>query len=253
MKITKQTKTEAKNLIAKYKPYLEELRRKVLIGLAFFIVIFVIGFLAYKPILELFFQLYHLKGVNITITSPFQTFNLAANIGLFGAIIISLPFFIYQILHFSRPALKSNERKMISPLILTSLILFSMGFSLGLSLMRLVSRQMSSTLLPQGAQNYWDAGKFLSQILLTSTFLGVIFEFPIIIFSLVKLKIVSVKSLEKKRRLVILGTFMFVALLPPTDAFSLIIMAGFVILLFEITLILLRKTEKGGESLCLAD
>ncbi len=87
-----------------------------------------------------------------------------------------------------------------------------------------------------GIQNIWDIGMFLSQIVLTASLLGVLFEFPIIMTYAIRLNIVNVDILRNKRRLAVFCIFIFVTLLPPTDGISLLAMALPLIFLYEVTI-----------------
>ena len=147
----------------------------------------------------------------------------------------------------NRPDLDiKKEQKIILPLVFISFLLFCLGFGFGVGLLRWLVVQLTQTFFQTEIANYWDVNIFISQILLTATILGLLFQFPILLIILVKLNLVKLKSLKKKRPLIIAGAFIFAALLPPTDAFSLIIMAFSLILLYELTIIYLNKT-KGGE------
>ncbi len=66
---------------------------------------------------------------------------------------------------------------------------------------------------------------------------GLIFELPLFIFFLARMGLVSAATLRKKRRYFILAAFIFGAILTPPDAFTQILMAGPLIVLYEIGIV----------------
>lgn len=235
---------ELEELILKSSPYLKEARKRFVRVMVVFAVFFVIGFIFFRQLVDFFFQFFNLGSAKIIFTSPFQVFSLAVNTGLFLAIIFSAPFFLYQLIGFVKPALKKEERKLLLPTFVSAVSLFLSGFLFGFILMRWVVFEFASS-FPEGAFDHlYDIELFLSQVLVTPAFLGLIFEFPLVIYFLVRLNLVDIMFLEEKRPWVIAGTFILVALLPPADSFSLIMMVLPVLLLFEVSLLLLKRLLK---------
>lgn len=229
--------------IDKYWPYILEIRKKLILVLVVFFIGFVAGFLFFRQIINGFLNIFDFNQVTMVVISPFQIFSLGSNIGLLCGVLLSFPILVFSCINFIKPALKKDEKKMIIPVIIFSFLLFFLGFGFGLLLMRWIIFGLSKTFFIGGVDNYWDIGLFLSQIFLTALFLGLIFQFPIILTILVKLNLIKVDSLKKKRPFIIVGILIFVALLPPTDAFSLILMTFVLIIFFELTLFLLGRKE----------
>lgn len=92
-----------------------------------------------------------------------------------------------------------------------------------------------------GLTNIWDVNKFLSQIVVTSALLGLLFQFPLLLTFLIKTNILDRQFLKDNRRWAVLVIFIFVALLPPTDGISLIMTALPLMAIYELTIIINRK------------
>jgi len=236
-------KTQFEQLISKSSPYLKEARKRLAFFIIFFFLFFCAGFIFFRQMVTFFFRLFQLGESKIVFTSPFQVFDLAVNSGLFTAIVFSSPVLLYELVSFIKPALKKEEKKLIRPILYSGFGLFLFGFIFGLILMRFVVYGFSQTFSGGQFGHLYDIEVFLSQILLTSAFLGLIFEFPLIIYFLVRLNLVDIKFFEKKRRWIIAGAFIFLSLLPPADGFSLVLMVLPVLLLFEASLLLLKRRE----------
>ena len=81
-------------------------------------------------------------------------------------------------------------------------------------------------------------------MILTATLLGVIFEFPVIISFLIKINVLNVDFLRAKRRYAIVIIVIFVSLLPPTDAVSLIVMSAPLLVMYELTIIFNSRPKR---------
>jgi sec-independent protein translocase protein TatC len=225
-----------KDFFYKFSPYLEDIRKKLYKITIVFIVVFGAGFLFAGQIIKYLIKLFDIKGVVIATTSPFQFADLAIDIGLFFGLIIVLPMCVYQFYGFLKPALSKSERKSIFLYIPISVLLFLFGFTYGFMVLYYALIVLAQINIKIGVQNIWDIGMFLSQITITAVFLGVLFEFPIIINYLVKMGIITTKFLKEKRRIAFFVILIFTTLLPPTDGLSLMAMALPLILLYEITI-----------------
>lgn len=230
-----------------YWPFISEIRRRLIVCLLVFLFGFGLGFFGFRQIINFFLSCFQLEATRIVITSPFQVLSLAVNIGLLAGLLFSLPVLVYQLVGFVKPALKTEERKLIWPFLAAGFGLFIWGFGLGFFLMRWVILGLSQTFLGHNVSNFWDIGTFLSQIMLTAFLIGLAHEFPLVLVLLVKWGLVEKKNLKKKRPVVVAGIFVFAALLPPTDAFSLILIALLLWGLYELTLVWIGGDSKGGE------
>jgi sec-independent protein translocase protein TatC len=145
---------------------------------------------------------------------------------------------------FLRPALTKREKGLFFSLVPVTFILFVLGFSYGFAIMYYALVILAQINVNIGIQNIWDIGMFLSQIVLTSTLLGVLFQFPIVFTFIIRSGLVEVKFLREKRRIAVLIIFIFTSLLPPTDGLSLIAMALPLVLLYEVTILINSRFGK---------
>ena len=170
-----ESSLELQTAIVRYLPYLQEIRKRILFVVAVFLIGAVIGFIYFEPIIKTVLSFYNLKGLNIVFTSPFQFINLAVNSGVIVGIITVFPFFIFQLLSFLKPALREKEYQLLVSSIPVSIALFIMGFSFGSWIMKFVVDVFSHQSTQLQVQNIWDIESFLSNIFLTSLFLGLFF------------------------------------------------------------------------------
>lgn len=227
--------------IIKYTPYLKEIQTKLFHVFLTFITGFIIGFIYYQKLLSFVMHLFKMEGINLVLTSPYQFIDLAVNTGLLLALVLSLPLLGYHLLTFVRPALAPKEYKLLVQLYPLAIILFLIGFGFGAWIIQLIINLYSQTSLEFSVNNLWDVSHFFSQIIMTGISLAIIFELPILLTALLKLKLLKLKMLQKSRRYIYAGILIFVAFLPPNDVISLALLSIPPLLLFELTLLLNRK------------
>ena len=202
---------------------------------------FFTGLVYYEKIVSLFINLLNLKGATIVFTSPFEYMNLALNCGLIIAIIATLPIIIYQLVKFIKPALTEKEYKIFKNNIPWSLILFAAGFTVGFYMMKYVGLLSYQTAQRLGIATYLNISNLLSVVLLTSSLMGLAFQFPIVLIFLIKMKIISRQALVSKRPIAYIIAIVFASLMPPTDILSLILLTAPLVVLYEVVLLLSRE------------
>jgi sec-independent protein translocase protein TatC len=224
--------------VKKYLPYLQEIQKKLITLLIVILVSGVLGFIYYQKILTFILGIFNLKGITIIMSSPYQFINLAINTGIATGVIIAIPLIIFYLLGFLKPALAPKEFKLIAKLVPLALLLFVVGFGFGAWVMQFVINIYSQTALDFNVTNMWDISRFFSQTIIMGVCLGIIFELPIVITLLIKLKLVKKQTISSNRRFVYAGIVVLAALLPPNDIISLSILTLVPIFLFELALLL---------------
>lgn len=232
--------SELKAAIDKYYPLLVEVRRRVLVVVIVFIITTITGFFFYENIIRFLIDVLALRGINIVFTSPFQFINLAISCGIATGIVLSFPLLIYQLLSFLRPALRQREYQMIVRFLPFSLILFVAGFLFGSFIMKWQIEIFLAKSISIGIGNVLDISKLLTTVVITSALMGVSFQFPVVIFILIRIGILKPAKLSRFRIWVYLGSFLFAILLPADSILADVLLALPLIILFELTLILNR-------------
>jgi len=206
--------SDFKELIKKYSPFIKEIRKRILLTLVVLAFSSILGFIFYDKIIRFLLDLLSLNGINIVFTSPFQFINLAISCGVAAGLVIAVPFFIYQVLSFLKPALKFREFKMVVKSLPLSIILFLCGFSFGFYIMKWQIKLFLEKSIALGIGNILDVSSLISTVLLVSVFMGVAFQFPIIIFILMRLGFVKRRYLARQRMWIYVGSLFFTILLP---------------------------------------
>jgi len=220
---------------------LEDLRERLYRGVILFVVFFSGGFLSAGIILKKILKLVHIDQVIIATSSPFQFTDIAMDVGFFLAIMVSVPYIIHSFYVFILPALTRSEKIKLFKSIPLSVGLFIVGFFYGFFILYYALGLLASINISLGIANFWNIGQFLTQMLITSALLGLVFELPLLLSLLIKLGITTPQTLKNNRRIAYFLTICLTALLPPTDGVSLVAMALPLVLLYEGTILLNNK------------
>ena len=229
---------------AKYSPFLKEVKKRLIFTLIFFVITTFVGFIFYENIIKFLISFLSLEGINIVFTSPFQFINLAISCGVTTGVVLTLPLFVNQLLSFLKPALKRKEFRMVIRLLPFSFILFLIGFAFGALIMKWQIEIFLAKSISLGIGNILDISRLLSTVILTSALLGVGFQFPIVLLILLRLGFINRQEVNKKRRWIYLGSFLFAVLLPADSILADVFLSLPLIALFEFTLLLNRILER---------
>ena len=229
---------ELKAIIDKYSPFLIEVRKRLIFTLAVFALATLAGFVFYEKIIKFLIQALSLEGINIVFTSPFQFINLAISCGVATGLIVALPLLVAQTLSFLKPALRQTEYTLVVRFLPFSIILFLIGFTFGMVIMKWQIEIFLTRSVALGIGNILDISRLLTTVLLTSALMGIGFQFPLVLLALMRLRLIHHRQLESRRLWVYLGSFIFTMLLPPDSILADILLSLPLIILFELTLIL---------------
>ncbi|MFZ0531075.1 MAG: twin-arginine translocase subunit TatC [Propionicimonas sp.] len=152
---------------------------------------------------------------------------LALQVCLVAGLVISSPFWLYQLWAFIVPALLAKEKKYAIGFIAVAMPLFLLGVTVGyLVLPQGISVLLSFTPSSVPVTNLLDVNDFLKLTLQLMVIFGVGFLMPVVVVGLNLLGVVTAKQLAKVRMYVIFGTFIFgAAATPSTDPFSMLALA----------------------------
>lgn len=208
--------------------HLLELRNrllKIVLGL----VVCVIAFLPFSNELYTWLAqplLSHMPvGTHMIATAVTTPFLVPMKVSTLLAIVVSLPYTLYQAWAFVAPGLYTHERRFIGPLIIASTSLFLAGMAFAYFVVFPVLFGFITASAPQGVAVMTDIGSYLDFVTTMFVSFGLAFEVPIAVVILVKFGIVKVAMLKEARPYVIVGAFIVGAVLTPPDVISQIMLA----------------------------
>jgi sec-independent protein translocase protein TatC len=173
-----------------------------------------------------------LADVGVYFTAPNEAFmvrlKLAGIVGLF----VVLPFILWQVYSFVLPGLYSAERKVITPLILATTLLFYLGVAFSFLIVSPMVIRFLMTFGTDIMQPLIGVGNYFAFVARLSFAFGLIFELPVLVFFLSVAGIVDPRVLLRTWRYAIVIIVTAAAILTPPDVFSQLAMAIPVTLLY---------------------
>ncbi len=232
--------------------HLEELRARLILA--------IIG-LVLGTVVCLFFGKYLISFIErpytrlrpdtpLVVLAPADAFVGYMKICLIAGLILSSPWVFYQLWMFVAAGLYSNERRYVQITVPFSTALFVAGALFFIYLVAPISIAFFlkfGEIINVGAS--WTFQKYVSFITMLMLVFGIAFQTPIAIFILNKTGLVSLRSLKKSRKFVLLGVFIVAAIATPPDAISQVTLAIPLYALFELGILLAwiasrRKAKK---------
>ncbi|MDN5443534.1 MAG: twin-arginine translocase subunit TatC, partial [Acinetobacter sp.] len=162
----------------------------------------------------------------------------------FVALMLAMPFIIYQLWAFVKPALYEKEKSLALPLLIGSICLFYTGISFAYFVALPSILHFFISVSPETVAPMTDINSYLTFCLKLFLVFGFTFEIPIITLLLILIGVVSTQQLVEKRRFIIVGCFFVAMFVTPPDALSMIMLAVPMWLLFELGLLAGKLIEK---------
>ncbi|RYY03750.1 MAG: twin-arginine translocase subunit TatC [Gammaproteobacteria bacterium] len=165
------------------------------------------------------------------ITSPLLT---PMRLTFFVAMVLAIPYILYQIWAFVAPGLYKREKRIALPILVSSVLLFYIGMAFAYFLIFPLIFKITTQSGLVGVTAMTDITKYLDFVLHMFFAFGLIFEIPVATVLLISAEVMSARSLIKKRPYVILGCFVVGMILTPPDVTSQFLLAMPMWALFEI-------------------
>ena len=184
-------------------------------------------------------------GYELVFTAPAEAFWVQMKVGLILGLFISSPAILWQVWSFIAPGLHEHEKKYAAPFVVLGSLMFCLG---GFFSLRVVTPSAIGFLLGYarpGLKPMITIENHIDFLLKFTLAFGAVFELPLAITLLSRMGVVTAKMLSRNRKYAILGAFIAGAILTPTpDAFNQTLMAGPIIILYEVGIICARLFGK---------
>ena len=191
------------------------------------------------------------EGTSMIATGVASPFLTPFKLTLMAAIILAMPYILYQLWAFIAPGLYKHEKKLVVPLVISSTLLFYLGMLFAYFVVfPLVFAFLTGT-APEGVEVATDISNYLDFILTLFFAFGMAFEMPIATIILVWMGVTTPEKLTSKRPYIIVGVFALGMLLTPPDVISQTLLAVPMWILFELGVLFSRffvRNKEEGET-----
>ena len=224
--------------------HLIELRNRLLYCIGAVIVVF-LGLVAFandiytfvaEPLIALLPE-----GTSMIATEVATPFLTPFKLTFFVAVVIALPYLLYQIWSFLAPGLYENEKSLVAPLIGSSVLLFYAGIIFAYFIVFPLVFGFFTSVAPEGVTVMTDIASYLDFVIKLFLAFGIVFEIPVAIILLIRTGAVTPESLAAKRAYVVVGCFILGMLLTPPDVISQVLLALPMWILYECGIIIGRR------------
>ena len=226
--------------------HLEELRWRIiysLIGIvigtiiAWIFIDFLIDNILLIPAKQANFKLQNLR--------PFGQLFIYFQVAIIVGLILSIPNVFYHIWKFISPALKEKERKYVTGIVVFTTFCFICGVVFAYFVMLPLTLKFAAQFGSATIENNFSIDEYFSIVLSVILGAGLVFELPMLSFFLSKIGILNPTFMRKYRRHALVTILIFAAILTPgTDPVSQIILAIPLVILYEISILVSKFSQK---------
>ena len=230
--------------------HLGELRTRLVVSLLALGVAFGVAFAFHEHIVEWLTRPLpdDKRLVTFGVTEPFFT---AVKVSLYAAFVVALPVILYQLWSFLAPAMQEHTQRIVSVFVLIATGLLASGIAFGYY----VVLPKAIAFLTTFDEDLYDvqirASYYYSFVSLALLGMGLVFEMPVFILALVRLRVLTAERLRRNRRMGIFLVVVVAVLLPTVDPVSPALEVVPLLVLFELSIWLAtfmeRRWERAGD------
>ena len=171
--------------------------------------------------------------------------HLRLKVAIFSGLIVASPFVFYQVWLFIAPGLYDEERRLAAPFLIGTTTLFLVGVAFCYYVVLPFAFEFFRTQYEAiGVTPTIRISEHISIIIKAVLGFGIVFEMPILAYFLGRAGILSSALLRDGRRYAIVIIFVLSAVLTPPDVLTQLLMVGPLMILYELSILIVRKTEQ---------
>lgn len=222
--------------------HLEELRGVIIRCLTVTLVLMIVAFV-FKE--QVFTVILHPKGDELQLINTAVTgqFIMHMMVSFYAGLIGAMPYILYQLFHFIAPGLYQQERRLAIRLVSSAYVMFALGVAFTyfvifpFTLDFLGGYQVSDEV-----RNLISLESYIDTLVMLSLMMGVLFELPVVSWLLGRFGLLTADRMRQYRRPALIAIVVAAAFITPTsDAFTLMIVSVPVYLLYEISILVVRR------------
>ena len=186
-----------------------------------------------------------LTMINTTMAGQF---NLHLKVSMVTALVLAIPYLVWELWQFVKPALTSNERRGSQMFVFYVSSCFFIGLLFGYYIIAPLSVNFFGTYnTSEHITNMIDANSYLSNVINCSLACAILFQLPLLVYFLTRMGILSPTFMRKYRRHAIIVLAVFSAIITPPDLFSLVLVMLPIYALYELSIYISARTKRKME------
>lgn len=187
---------------------------------------------------------YHFEAFNVELISTDLSaqFMLHISTSFYLAILLASPYIVFELFRFITPALYENEKKYSIPIVIIVYILFAIGIAMTYYILFPFSfRFLGTYQVEESVRNTITLSSYITTLISMSLVMGLVFQLPVLAYILGKIGLISDTLLAHYRKWALMLILTLSAIITPPDIFTLVMVAIPLYLLYEVSIIILRK------------
>jgi sec-independent protein translocase protein TatC len=232
-----------------FSEHLQELRSRILWYIGFLVLGTLLGYLIHSQILAILLRPLHQPVFYI---SPAGGFDFVLKISFFFGFLTSLPVLVFHSMRFIEPALPENSPRLLLLLLAFSSVLLITGIGFAYFVSLPAALYFLNTFSSDEVKALISTSEYFTFVTRYLLGFGLVFQLPLIMIAINSFQKISLKSLLRFERWIIVISFVIAGIFTPTpDIFNQLMMAVPLLLLYQITLISIWFINKKEQSLSL--
>lgn len=224
--------------------HFDELRNRLFIGLGAWVVAAGIAFAFRFDLLE-WLQAPLPPAMTLAYFSVLEPFVASMQIASFFGLVLAAPVIIGQVWGFVSSALHDEERGYAAPFIVMAALAFTGGVAFAYWVVLPFTLPILLGFLGDQAQGLLSIGRYISTLLLLMGVFGLLFEMPVVGYLFARIGLLRADTMVRNRRWALLGGLVGAAAITPTaDPFNFALVAGPILVLYEMTVLVVRVSQR---------
>lgn len=190
---------------------------------------------------------YHFESFNVELISTDLSaqFMMHISTSFYVALLLASPYIVFELFLFISPALYENEKKYSIPIVFIVYILFALGIAMTYYILFPFSfRFLGTYQVDDTVKNTITLTSYISTLISMSLVMGIVFQLPVLAYLLGKLGFISYSLLAQYRKWAMMLILTLSAIITPPDIFTLIMVSLPLYLLYEISIIILKRIQR---------
>ncbi len=231
--------------------HLAELRRTLFVAVLIAIVATVLAWIFSDQLVELILApAVEAAGQPLYFTKPGEAFLLKLKVSVVAGLFFVLPLILMRAYAFILPGLLERERRLVTPLLLATTLLFYTGVLFCFFVLMPMMMRFFRSFETESMVVWWTAGEYFSVVMNLALAFGLLFELPVVVFVLSWAGVVAPSTLLKGWRYALVIILIVAAVLTPPDVLSQVVLAAPVMLLYllscVVSLLVVRRRRRSS-------
>lgn len=218
--------------------HLAELRKRITIAALAFLIASTACYFYVQPLVENVIK--PASKLEFIYVAPAELLLAYVKLSMIAGLTIAAPIIFWQVWAFIKPGLKKEEKRYILVSLLSGSMFFIAGVVFAFVVILPFTLEFFANLQTNDIKPMISFGNYVGFITTILLCFGLVFETPILMILLARFGIIKVQFFSSNRKYIILAIFILAAIITPPDIVSQVLLAGPMLLLFELGIILSR-------------